>query len=42
MCKLLHCISPKIVASMLELLDFYAYAVHEIFGKDAVSRDLPA
>lgn len=37
MCKLLHCISPKIVASMLELMDFYAYAVHEIFGKDAVS-----
>ncbi|EDW09701.1 syndetin [Drosophila mojavensis] len=36
MCKLLHCISPKIVASMLELLDFYAYAVHEIFGKDAL------
>ncbi|XP_059223525.1 syndetin [Stomoxys calcitrans] len=35
MCKLLHCISPKIVASMLELIDFYAYAVHEIFGKDA-------
>ncbi|XP_011182003.2 syndetin [Zeugodacus cucurbitae] len=35
MCKLLHCISPKIVASMLELMDFYAYAVHEIFGKDA-------
>ncbi|KAH8253234.1 hypothetical protein KR032_004363 [Drosophila birchii] len=36
MCKLLHCISPKIVASMLELIDFYAYAVHEIFGKDAM------
>ncbi|XP_067640510.1 syndetin isoform X3 [Eurosta solidaginis] len=35
MCKLLHCISPKIVASMLELMDFYGYAVHEIFGKDA-------
>ncbi|XP_060658708.1 syndetin [Drosophila nasuta] len=36
MCKLLHCISPKIIFSMLELLDFYAYAVHEIFGKDAL------
>lgn len=35
MCKLLHCISPKIVASMLELIDFYAYAVHELFAKDA-------
>ncbi|XP_068145316.1 syndetin [Drosophila tropicalis] len=36
MCKLLHCISPKIVSCMLELIDFYAYAVHEIFGKDAL------
>ncbi|KAH8297497.1 hypothetical protein KR044_013452 [Drosophila immigrans] len=36
MCKLLHCISPKIIFCMLELLDFYAYAVHEIFGKDAL------
>ncbi|XP_030378131.1 syndetin isoform X2 [Scaptodrosophila lebanonensis] len=36
MCKLLHCISPKIIASMLELLDFYAYAVHDIFAKDAI------
>lgn len=36
MCKLLHCISPKIVSSMLELIDFYAYAVHEIFAKDSV------
>ncbi|XP_054728286.1 syndetin [Anastrepha obliqua] len=35
MCKLLHCISPKIIASMLELMDFYGYAVHEIFGRDA-------
>uniref|UniRef100_A0A1I8MG52 Uncharacterized protein n=1 Tax=Musca domestica TaxID=7370 RepID=A0A1I8MG52_MUSDO len=35
MCKLLHCISPKIVSSMLELIDFYAYAVHEIFAKDS-------
>lgn len=38
MCKLLHCISPKIVSCMLELIDFYVYAVHEIFGKDAVSN----
>lgn len=37
MCKLLHCISPKIVACILELIDFYVYAVHEIFGKDAVN-----
>uniref|UniRef100_A0A1A9UUY6 Coiled-coil domain-containing protein 132 n=1 Tax=Glossina austeni TaxID=7395 RepID=A0A1A9UUY6_GLOAU len=36
MCKLLHCISPKIVMSMLELMDFYAFAVHEIFAKDSV------
>ncbi|XP_016930475.2 syndetin [Drosophila suzukii] len=35
MCKLLHCISPRIVACILELIDFYVYAVHEIFGKDA-------
>ncbi|XP_075155317.1 vacuolar protein sorting 50 [Haematobia irritans] len=34
MCKLLHCISPKIVCCMLELIDFYAYSVHEVFGKD--------
>ncbi|XP_017148549.1 syndetin [Drosophila miranda] len=36
MCKLLHCISPKIVSCMLELIDFYTFAVHEIFGKDAL------
>ncbi|KAH8401503.1 hypothetical protein KR009_005924 [Drosophila setifemur] len=36
MCKLLHCISPKIVTCMLELIDFYVYAVHEIFGRDAL------
>ncbi|KAH8277774.1 hypothetical protein KR018_006543 [Drosophila ironensis] len=36
MCKLLHCISPKIVSCMLELIDFYVYAVHEIFGKDSL------
>ncbi|XP_055843891.1 syndetin [Episyrphus balteatus] len=35
MCKLLHCISPKIVSCMLELIDFYCYAVHEVFAKDS-------
>ncbi|XP_055585707.1 syndetin [Uranotaenia lowii] len=35
-CKLLHSIAPHIVRSMTELIDFYLYAVHEIF-----SRDLP-
>ncbi|XP_055551222.1 syndetin [Wyeomyia smithii] len=35
-CKLLHAIAPHIVLSMTELIDFYLYAVHEIF-----SRDLP-
>ncbi|XP_029733399.2 syndetin [Aedes albopictus] len=35
-CKLLHSIAPHIVMSMTELLDFYLYAVHDIF-----SRDLP-
>ncbi|XP_053688173.1 syndetin [Sabethes cyaneus] len=35
-CKLLHAIAPHIVLSMTELIDFYVYAVHEIF-----SRDLP-
>lgn len=37
MCKLLHSISPHIVASMAELIDFYTYAVHEVFGNDLVS-----
>ncbi|EDW00668.1 syndetin [Drosophila grimshawi] len=41
MCKLLHCISPRIVFCMLELLDFYAFSVHEIFGRDSlVSTDI--
>uniref|UniRef100_T1H2A6 Syndetin C-terminal domain-containing protein n=1 Tax=Megaselia scalaris TaxID=36166 RepID=T1H2A6_MEGSC len=35
MCKLLHSISPKIISSMLELIDFYGFAVHEIFCKDS-------
>lgn len=39
MCKLLHTISPRIVASMLELIDFYLYAVLEIFSKDVVSGE---
>lgn len=38
MCKLLLSISPKIVSSMLELIDFYGYTVHEIFCKDSVSN----
>ena len=37
MCKLLHIISPRIVSSIWELVEFYAYAVHEIVAKDAVS-----
>lgn len=37
MCKLLHSISPHIVSSMLELIDFYLYAVLEIFSTDVVS-----
>lgn len=36
MCKLLHSISPHIVSSMLELIDFYVYAVLDIFSKDVV------
>lgn len=37
MCKLLHSISPYIVASMAELIDFYTYVVHDVFGRDMVS-----
>lgn len=36
MCKLLHSISPHIVECMAELIDFYTYAVHEVFGNDLV------
>lgn len=34
MCRLLHSISFEIVTSMTELIDFYIYAVHDLFGKD--------
>lgn len=37
MCRLLHSIAPNIVASMTELIDFYTYVVHEVFGNDLVS-----
>ncbi|XP_055374650.1 syndetin [Condylostylus longicornis] len=33
MCKLLHPISTKIITSILELFDFYAFFIHEIFCK---------
>lgn len=38
MCRLLHSIAPNIVASMTELIDFYTYVVHEVFGNDLVSN----
>lgn len=38
MCRLLHSIAPFIVASMTELIDFYIFAVNEMFGKDLVSK----
>lgn len=34
MCRLLHSISPEIVSCMTELIDFYIYSVHFLFGKD--------
>jgi syndetin len=34
MCRLLHSIAPEIVVSMTELIDFYVYAVHDLFAKD--------
>lgn len=40
MCKLLHSISPEIVKSMTELVDFYIYVVHEYFARDMVSEPL--
>lgn len=40
MCRLLHSITPKIVASMTELIDYFVYAVHELFSKDLVSSCL--
>ena len=36
MCKLLHSIAPLIIVSMAELIDFYIYVVHDIFGNDLV------
>lgn len=36
MCRLLHSISPNIVASMTELIDFYTFVVHDVFGSDLV------
>lgn len=41
MCKLLHSISPEIVKSMTELVDFYIYVVHEYFARDMVSAASP-
>lgn len=41
MCKLLHSISPEIVKSMTELVDFYIYVVHEYFARDMVSDQQP-
>ncbi|XP_058063762.1 syndetin [Anopheles bellator] len=39
-CKLLHAIAPHIVRSMTELIDYYIYAVHELFSADLpVPRD---
>lgn len=40
MCKLLHSISPHIVHCMAELIDFYTFVVHDIFGRDLVSMDI--
>lgn len=34
MCRLLYAISAHIIYSMTELIDFYIYAVYEIFAKD--------
>lgn len=42
MCKLLHSISPVIVKSMTELVEFYIYVVYEFFAKDMVSYDCQA
>lgn len=39
MCRLMHVIAPQIVKSLTELVDFYVYAVHELFAKDLVSFD---
>lgn len=34
MCKLLRSISPQIVKCMMELIEFYIYAVHKLFAAD--------
>lgn len=34
MCRLLYAIAPHIIYSMTELIDFYLYAIYEIFAKD--------
>lgn len=34
MCRLLYAISAHIIYSMTELIDFYIFAIYEIFGKD--------
>lgn len=40
MCRLLHSITPHIVRCMIELIDFYIFAVHEMFANDLpVPRD---
>ncbi|XP_052900355.1 syndetin [Anopheles moucheti] len=39
-CKLLHPITPHIVRSMAELIDYYMYSVHDLFSADLpVPRD---
>uniref|UniRef100_A0A182Q8L4 Syndetin C-terminal domain-containing protein n=1 Tax=Anopheles farauti TaxID=69004 RepID=A0A182Q8L4_9DIPT len=39
-CKLLHSITPHIVRSMAELIDYYLYSVHDLFSADLpVPRD---
>lgn len=35
MCRLLYAIAPHIIYSMTELIDFYLYALYEIFAKDS-------
>ena len=37
MCRLMHVIAPQIIKSLTELIEFYAYVVHELFAKDLVS-----
>ena len=35
MCRLFQSIAPHIIMSMTELIDFYIYAVYDVFGKDS-------